>query len=79
MPLMKSPAGDMEISISRITADRTQMITVGKFGAWDSTICFEADDVVRLMILMINWSVIWFIIRLPITYIRQKIGSSKRS
>jgi hypothetical protein len=77
MPLMKSPAGDMEITLSKITADKERLITVGKLGAWNSTIYFTADEVFDLVKLMLNWQVIGFILKLPIHFMK-KIFSGGR-
>ncbi len=79
MPMMKSPAGDMEIIISKVTADKTRLVTSGKFGAWDSTIYFGVDDVSDLVKMMLNGPVIWFIMKLPILFITSKLSRSKRS
>ncbi|HQH99889.1 MAG TPA: hypothetical protein PLA18_01325 [Deltaproteobacteria bacterium] len=73
MPLMKSPAGDMEITISKISADSDRLITTGKFGAWDSTIYFTVDDVLDMMKLMLNRQVVGFILKLPILIVKTKL------
>jgi hypothetical protein len=74
MPLMKSPAGDMEITINKMTADKDRLVTVGKFGAWDSTIYFTVDDVVDMMKLMFNLQVIGFILKLPFLIAKSRLS-----
>jgi hypothetical protein len=71
---MKSPAGDMEITISKITADKERLVTVGKLGAWDSTIYFTADEVFDLVKLMLNRQVIGFILKLPVQFAKKMLG-----
>lgn len=74
MPLMKSPAGDMEITLSKITADKERLITVGKLGAWDSTIYFTADEVFDLVKLMLNRPVLVFILKLPVFFLKKMLS-----
>jgi hypothetical protein len=73
---MKSPAGDMEITISKITADKERLITVGKLGAWDSTIYFTADEVFDLVKLMLNRQVIGFILKLPFQFMKKMLSGN---
>lgn len=78
MPMMKSPAGDLEISISKITAENNRLVTVGKFGTWDSTIYFTVDEVFELAKFMFNRPVIHFIIKLPVLFVKSRImGTGK--
>ncbi|HPI93325.1 MAG TPA: hypothetical protein PLT09_09050 [Deltaproteobacteria bacterium] len=74
MPLMKSPAGDMEITISSVSADDTRLITTGKLGAWDSTIYFTADDVMDMAKLMLNRQVIGFLLKLPVWIVKKMLS-----
>ena len=78
MPLMKSPAGDMEISISKVTAEKGRLITVGKLGAWDSTIYFTEEDIFEMIGLMLNWKVIRFILSLPVLFIKAKLKRNEK-
>ncbi len=78
MPLMKSPAGDMEITINKMTADKDRLVTVGKFGAWDSTIYFTVDDVLDMMKLMLNRKVIGFILKLPLLIVKSRLSGQRK-
>lgn len=72
MPIMKSPAGDMEITIEGLTAKDSQLLAVGKFGVWEATIVLSVEDVMGLIPLMLKGSVIMFLLKLPFTYIKKK-------
>jgi len=72
MPLMKSPAGDMEITIEGITSDKSNLLAVGKFGMWESTIMLTPEEVVHLIPLMLKWKVISYILKLPYLYFKTK-------
>jgi hypothetical protein len=76
---MKSPAGDMEITISKVTAEKGRLITVGKLGAWDSTIYFTVEDIFEMVELMLNWKVIRFILSLPVLFIKTKLKRNEKA
>jgi hypothetical protein len=79
MPLMKSPAGDMEITISKVTAEEGKLITVGKLGAWDSKIYFTEEDIFEMIGLMLNWKVIRFLLSLPVLFIETKLKRNDKA
>lgn len=72
MPLMKSPAGDMEITIEGMTSENAKLLAIGKFGMWESTIILTPEDVVHLIPLMLKWKVISFMLKLPYLYFKTK-------
>ncbi len=72
MPMMKSPAGDMEITIEGITTDKTNLLALGKFGIWESTIILTPQEVVGLIPLMLKWDIIRYMIKLPYLYYKTR-------
>lgn len=71
MPLMKTPAGDMEISILGMDAEGEQLVATGQLGAWNTKIYFNSDDILNMVNLMINKNVLGFMLRLPFIIIRK--------
>ena len=74
MPIMKSPAGDMEISIGGITVEKNQMVAIGQFGAWDAKIYLTVRDVCHIIPMVLQWKVIYFIFKLPFLSIKPRFG-----
>ncbi len=72
MPMMKSPAGDMEISIAGMTVEKNQIVATGTFGAWDSKIYLTAEDIFPIIPMMLQWKIIRFICKLPYLYMKSK-------
>jgi hypothetical protein len=74
MPMMHSPAGEMEITISSISAEKRRVVAIGRFGTWDSTIYITVRELFNIMKLAMNGSFILFIIKLPVLYLQMKLG-----
>jgi len=72
MPLMKSPAGDMEITVEGMTSDKSNLLAIGKFGMWESTIVLTPQEVMQMIPLMLNRKVIGFLFKLPYLYFKTK-------
>lgn len=71
MPLMKTPAGDMEITILDLDAEGEQLVGIGQFGAWSAKIYFDPEDILGMVRLMLNRNVIGLIFKLPVILIRK--------
>ena len=69
MARMDSPAGEMEVTFLRIAGVKNQMVVTSKFGAWDSKIYFTPDELAHVIRLMLNSSVILFLLRFPFIFI----------
>jgi hypothetical protein len=69
MARMDSPAGEMEVTFLRIAGVKNQMVVTSKFGAWDSKIYFPPEELAHVIRLMLNSSVILFLLRLPFFFI----------
>ncbi len=74
MPMMHSPAGEMEITISKLSAEKYRVVAVGKFGSWDSTIYITVRELFDIIKLALNRSFIHFILKLPVLYLKMKLG-----
>jgi hypothetical protein len=68
MANMESPAGDMEIRMQSMQTEGNKLIVIGRMGIWDAKIYFEPTEVVQLMGLLFNFSVIKYLLKLPFTY-----------
>jgi hypothetical protein len=69
MARMDSPAGEMEVTFSRVDGVKDQMVVTSRFGVWDSKIYFSPDELVHLIKLMLNASVILLLLRFPFVLI----------
>lgn len=69
MPLMKTPAGDMEMTLLGLESRDDQLVAVGKLGAWTAEIFFTPKDILGMAGLL-NWGVIVLIVRLPVLIIK---------
>ncbi len=77
MARMDSPAGEMEVTFLRITGVKNQMVVTSKFGAWDSKIYFPPEELAHVIRLMLNSSVILFLLRLPFVFISRRLFRGK--
>jgi len=73
MARMDSPAGQMEVTFSRVDAVKNEMVVTSRFGVWDSKIHFSPDELVHLMRLMLNPSVILLLLRFPFVLIGRRL------
>lgn len=73
MSRMVSSAGEMEVIITGMSVDRNQVRIEGRLGVWESQIYFTLDDIAHMIRLMLNLSVILFILRLPILYVGRRL------
>ncbi|MBA7624696.1 hypothetical protein ES703_32108 [subsurface metagenome] len=78
MARMDSPAGEMEITFLRIAGVKNQMVVTSKFGAWDSKIYFTPDELAHMIRLMLNSSVVLFLLRFPFVFISRWLFWGKR-
>lgn len=66
MAKMVSPAGEMEVRITGVTAEGDQLVLVGKFGAWESKIYMGREEVAQVARMMLNWPLVRFLLLLPL-------------
>ena len=73
MARMDSPAGDMEVTFLSIAGVKNQIVVTSKFGVWDSKIYFTPDELAHVIRLMLNSSVIMFLLRFPFVFISRRL------
>ena len=75
MARMDSPAGEMEVKVSRVDGIKNEMVVTARFGAWDSKVYFTPNELAHVVGLMLNPSVIWFLLRFPFLLIARRLMS----
>ena len=75
---MKTPAGDMEITILGMDAEDEQLVATGQLGAWNATIYFNSDDILDMVRLMLDRRVISLILKLPFILIKKMLLGKER-
>jgi hypothetical protein len=76
MARMESPAGEMELKVLRVEGFKEEMVVTARFGAWDSRVYFSLNELANLSGLMLNPSVIWFLLRFPFLLIARRLLQS---
>ena len=61
---MKTPAGDMEMTLLGLEARDNQLVAIGKLGAWTAEIFFTPKDILGMAALL-NLGVIVLIVKMP--------------
>ena len=64
--------------MSKVKSNGSEMHVIGKFGAWDSTIVFNVDDVAEMIPLMFTWGVIGYILKFPFLWVKNKFKRKKK-
>lgn len=78
MAQMVSPAGNMEVRVTRLTAGKGQLQMVGQIGVWDSQIYFERREVLKMVKMALNFAVIGYILSLPFALLASKVKRKNR-
>jgi hypothetical protein len=78
MAHMVSPAGDMEVNVTKVGAAKGKMFIEGQIGVWDSQIYFERKEIAHLIGMAMKPAVLWFVISLPFVRLGQKIRGEKK-
>lgn len=78
MALMVSPAGDMEVQITKLGTEKGKLFMSGQIGVWDSQIYFERSEVVRMVKLVLSPPVVKYILALPCAMLGEKLGRKKQ-
>jgi len=73
MARMDSPAGQMEVTFSRVDGVKNEMVVTSRFGVWDSKIYFSPDELAHLIRLTLNASVILLLLRFPFVLIGRRL------
>ena len=64
--LIKSMAGDFEISIDRFETENGRLIMVGQMGVWDARTYISPRELVSVLAKLLHPRILFYIIRLPI-------------
>lgn len=72
---MFSPAGEMEVKITKVGVNKGQFFTAGRIGVWDSEIYFTPQEVMSLIRLMLNFSVLKYMVILPFLFLIHKFNN----
>ena len=70
MARLVHPSGDLEINITGITSKDKMLVVKGTLGVWDADIYMTPREIAKLMRLLFNWSVVGYLVRLPLLLIR---------
>lgn len=71
MARMISFAGELEIKFLRAQASGNELVIEAELGVWDSQLFFQPRDVMQMLRLLMNRSVIKYFLLFPINYARQ--------
>jgi hypothetical protein len=70
---MVSPAGDMEVNLSKVSRKGNQLVIIGQMGVWDSEIYFTPEEAMSLALSMLNLSLLPYFFSLPFMIIYRKL------
>lgn len=62
---MESPAGDFEIKLKEARVEGGHIVIRGELGVWDSKIYMTHRDLFKVISIMLQPSVLWFLLKLP--------------
>ena len=66
MARLVHPSGDLEINITGMTSSDEMLVVKGTLGVWDADIYVTPREIAKIMRLLLNWSVIGYLVRLPL-------------
>ena len=70
--LIKSMAGDFNVSIDKFEIEQGQLVMVGKMGVWEARTYLTPHDVLGFVGKLLSPSVLLYVLRLPYLLIRVK-------
>ncbi|MBI2869818.1 MAG: hypothetical protein HYX96_08345 [Chloroflexi bacterium] len=73
MARMVSPAGDMEVSLSRLSRCGNQFVITGQIGIWDSDIYFTPEETMRVALRMLRLSLLAYFAALPFVVLYRRL------
>jgi hypothetical protein len=74
MARMTSFAGELEVKFLKAHGVGTQLVVEAELGVWDSRIYFQPQDIIQVLRLLLNLSVLSFFLRLPFVCCRDWIA-----
>ncbi|MFH0812195.1 MAG: hypothetical protein V2A69_05085 [Pseudomonadota bacterium] len=72
MPKIVSSAGEMEMSLVSIGVDGDNIVMKGKMGVWDSKIIVTPQEATKMIGMMVNLSLIFYVLKLPFLLLKKK-------
>ncbi len=72
--LIKSLAGDFEVTISNFETENGQLVMVGKMGVWNARTYITAREALGVMRKLLSPVVIFFVLRIPVLLLRKKVS-----
>jgi hypothetical protein len=72
MPKIVSSAGEMQMSLVSVGVEGDNMVMKGKMGVWDSKVIVTPKEALQMAGLMINVSVILYVLKLPFLLLKKK-------
>ena len=72
MPKIASSAGEMEMSLASIGVEGDNIVMKGKMGVWDSKISVAPQEALRIAGMMLGFSLILYILKLPFLILKEK-------
>ena len=74
MPKIVSSAGEMDMSLLAIGVEGDNIVMKGKMGVWDSKITVTPQEAAKMAGMMISFSLILYILKLPFLLLKKKEG-----
>lgn len=72
MAEMVSPAGNMEVKVLGFSREGSKLIAIGQMGVWDAKIYMTPKEVFHVLKLMMNLSMIGYVVALPFLYLNSR-------
>ncbi len=63
--LIRSLAGDFEISINRFEVERNRLVMVGRMGVWDARTYITPREVLAVFAKLLSFRVLIYLLQLP--------------
>ena len=79
MARMVSPAGDMEVTFSKVYGLKKEIVVVSKFGVWDSKLYFSVGEAAHMLRLMLKPSVFLFLLIFPFLLIGSRLSKREKT
>ncbi len=72
MPKIVSSAGEMDMSLVSVGIEGDNIVMQGKMGVWDSKITVTPQEAVKMAGMMISFSLILYVLKLPFLLLKKK-------
>jgi hypothetical protein len=79
MPKIVSSAGEMDMSLVSVGVEGDNIVMKGKMGVWDSKITVTPQEAAKMAGMMISFSLILYVLKLPFLLLRKKKEGGKET